>query len=153
MLHLQLTLLFLQHYCINKLNLMFQSLNSSKADTLGAATSGLCAIHCIITPFIFLAKAGSAAMHVDPPVWYQLIDYLFIIISFVAIHYATKNSTKNWMRISLWSTWGLLLVAILNETFEVIPLPEASVYIPALVIAGLHLYNQKYCRCEGNCCT
>lgn len=118
-------------------------------DTIGAATSGLCALHCIATPFIFLAKAGS--VHV--PEWYHMIDYVFIVISFAAIYFAAKNSTKNWMRIALWATWAVLLSAILNETFEIRPLPEASVYIPAIIIAALHLYNQKYCRCTDECCT
>ena len=126
--------------------------NLSKPDLVGAMTSGLCAIHCMITPFIFLAKAGSTAVHVEVPVWYQMIDYLFIIISFGAVYLAAKNTSKNWMRTALWTTWAILLLAILNETFEALHLPEAAVYVPALAIAGLHLYNQKYCQCEEECC-
>lgn len=133
---------------------MFQTRNLSRPDIIGATVSGLCALHCIAAPFIFLAKAGSAVSHVESPGWYQLIDYLFIVISFGAIYFATKNSSKNWIRIALWSVWIILLFAILNETFETIPLPEASVYVPALGIAVLHLYNQKYCQCtDSNCCT
>ncbi len=127
--------------------------NISKPDIMGAMTSGLCAIHCIATPFLFLAGAGSVTGHVEAPIWYQMIDYLFVIISFLAIYLATKTTTKNWMRVALWSTWALMVIAIFNETFEAVPLPEASVYLPALVIAGLHLYNQKYCQCTAECCT
>ncbi len=132
---------------------MLHSQNITKPDLMGAAASTLCALHCMAAPFLFLAKAGSSAMHVETPVWYQTFDYLFIIIAFVAIYFATKNTTKNWMRIALWTTWGILLLAILNETFEVKHLPEAAVYIPALAIAGLHLYNRKYCQCQEECCT
>ncbi len=118
-------------------------------DTIGAATSGLCALHCMATPFIFLAKAGSVYV----PEWYHMIDYVFIVISFGAIYLTLKTTVKNWMKIALWSTWSVLLLAILNETFEVKHLPEASVYVPALIIAVLHIYNQKYCKCKDDCCT
>ncbi len=121
----------------------------TKPDLIGATSSTLCALHCMATPFIFIAQAG----FVEAPEWYHIIDYFFIVISFAAIYYAAKNSSKDWMRIALWSTWSILLLAILNESLEVIHLPEASVYVPALVIAGLHLYNRKYCQCTEECCS
>lgn len=133
---------------------MIQIQNISKPDVIGATTSSLCAIHCMITPFIFIAKAGSSVGHIETPVWYHLIDYLFIVISFAAIFLATKNSTRKWVRTAMWVIWTLLLLAILNEGLELTHLPEASVYIPALVLSGLHLYNRKYCQCsDDSCCT
>lgn len=132
---------------------MIQSQNLSKPDMIGAMVSALCGIHCLAAPFIFLAKAGTSTVHIETPFWYQSIDYLFIVISFVTIYLATKTTTKNWVRIALWSTWSVLLVAIINESFEFLHLGEAAVYIPALIIAGLHFYNQKYCKCTAACCT
>ena len=68
--------------------------NLSKPDLVGAMTSGLCAIHCMITPFIFLAKAGSTAIHVEVPIWYQMIDYLFIVISFGAVYFEKLDANS-----------------------------------------------------------
>jgi hypothetical protein len=124
-----------------------------KADYFGAMAGVLCLFHCMATPFLFLAKACSTTCCADAPVWWKFIDYLFIAIAFGAIYYATRNTNKYWIQIALWSAWGILLFAILNESVEVVPLPEELAYIPALVIVGLHLYNHKYCKCtEGECC-
>ena len=130
---------------------MIRIQNSTKPDIIGATVSGLCALHCMVTPFIFVAKAAS--VHVHKPLWWGLIDYVFIIVSFLAIYQTVKNTSRNWMKYALWTVWFILLGGILNETFEIRHLPEAAVYVPALVLAGLHLYNKKYCKCDDdNCC-
>lgn len=123
-----------------------------KADTIGAISGSLCLIHCMGTPFLFMAKASSAACCTDTPIWWQFIDYFFIVVSFIAIYFTTKTTTKTWLQIALWGSWMLLLLAILNETFEITLQSEAFIYIPALAIIGLHFYNLKYCKCSGNDC-
>ena len=126
----------------------------TKPDIIGATASGLCALHCMATPFLFIATAHTATWGIEKPSWWQLIDYIFIVISFFAIYKATRNTTKNWMKYALWGTWVMLSLAVMNETFEISELPEASVYSPALVLVVLHLYNQRYCTCAGDsCCT
>ncbi len=117
-------------------------------DFIGVAASSLCFIHCAATPFLFVAKVCSETCCVDTPIWWQVIDYLFIIVSFAAIYYATKNSTKKWVRIALWSSWVLLLLTILGETLQLGFIPETFIYLPALAIVGLHFYNYKYCKCK-----
>lgn len=131
---------------------MIQSKKIAKPDIIGALASSLCLIHCVVTPLIFIVQTCSVASCADAPVWWQAIDYLFIVISFVAIFYASKNSSKRWILISLWSSWIILLLAILNKTFEVGLFPEVFHYLPALAIVGLHLYNYKYCLCKENKC-
>ncbi len=120
---------------------------NTKADSIGIVSSSICLIHCIATPFLFLAKACSDSCCNDAPLWWKLIDYLFLIISFTAIYFAAKKSTKRWLRIALWSAWGLLLFTLLNEAFEMELLPEKFIYVPAFSIIALHLFNQKYCKC------
>ncbi len=125
---------------------------SLKADYVGAIASLLCLVHCAATPFLFLVKTCARSCCVDVPTWWQLIDYGFLGISGLAIYYATKRSTKYWMQIALWSAWGALLFTIVNEGWGVVSLPEGVSYLPALVIVGLHLYNQRYCKYTGTGC-
>lgn len=124
-----------------------------KADTLGMVSSGLCLVHCIATPFLFLARTTcSHSGCADAPMWWRLIDYLFLAVSFIAIYHAITSETKTWMRFTFWGAWVLLFLAIINETFEVFSLSELFVYLPALFIIGLHFYNHKYCKCAVNDC-
>lgn len=123
-----------------------------KSDLIGALASSLCLIHCIATPFLFVAKACSATCCSSSPVWWQAIDYVFIIISFFAIFFATKNSTKKWIVFALWSSWFLLLITILCETFETGLFPSSFIYFPSAAIIGFHFYNLKYCKCREDTC-
>lgn len=126
------------------------------ADLIGAFASALCLLHCLATPFIFIAKACSVSMTTccaHAPVWWQVIDYVFIIISFTAIYYATKNSSVKWIQYALWGSWALLLVFVLGETLSLALFPAFLVYLPALAIVGLHVYNLKYCQCAGETCS
>lgn len=121
-------------------------------DKIGAFAGSLCLVHCAVTPFLFVAKACSVTCCAEAPAWWRMIDYLFIIISFFAIYHTTKETSKQWVRFSLWSSWVMLLLAMLNETASIVPVHETFVYIPALAIVVLHLYNMKYCRCNKNQC-
>ena len=125
---------------------MIHSQKIFKPDFIGVLASSLCLIHCVATPFLFVAKACSITCCSDSPAWWRVIDYIFIAISFIAILYATKNSTKKWIQIALWSSWILLLVAILSESFEIGLFPKSFAYFPALTIIGFHFYNLKYCK-------
>lgn len=125
-----------------------------KTDYLGAMASLLCLLHCIATPFVFVAKVCTRTCCSETPLWWMLIDYLFLIISFIAIYFASKNTSKQWIGIALWASWSVLLLIILNESVEIIALPEEAVYFPAFALIGLHIYNLRYCRCtDKGCCT
>ena len=122
-------------------------------DKIGAFAGSLCLLHCAVTPFLFVAKACSVTCCAETPVWWRMIDYLFIIISFFAIYHTTKHTSKPWVRYALWLSWGLLLLTIINESMAVVPLAASFVYVPAVAIIILHLYNMKYCRCaDEGCC-
>ena len=122
-------------------------------DTIGIIAGMLCTVHCLATPLLFIAKACSSVCCADAPVWWQLIDYAFLIISFIAIYFITKKSTLSWIKITFWISWFLLLLTLLNHTFRIISLPEYLIYIPASAIIILHFYNLKFCKCsEDSCC-
>ena len=123
-----------------------------KSDALGAIASGLCILHCLATPFFFIASACSLSCCNNAPLWWQWMDYVFLGISFLAIKYATKSSSKGWVVQGLWVAWVALFVAIFNIKMEWIYLAENIKFIPAFALVGLHVYNMRYCRCEKECC-
>ena len=63
-------------------------------DNLGIIASTLCMIHCIGTPFLFIAKACSTTCCADAPLWWKAIDYAFLIISFLLFILLQKSSNN-----------------------------------------------------------
>ena len=123
------------------------------SDILGALASGLCLIHCLATPFLFMAQAEVAHHHHHhhhgaSPVWWGLIDIALLGVSLGAVYWAARKSSSQWIKIALGASWLFLAFIILNEKFEFIHLAEAWIYAPAISLVGLHLYNRKYCYCE-----
>jgi len=124
---------------------------SAKSDAFGALASSLCLAHCIVTPILFAIQPISA--HAEGvPIWWGSLDYIFLILSSVAVYWSVKNSSKTWVKYALWASFVVLAMAILNEKFELFHLGELVVYIPAISLIGLHLYNRKYGQCvDDNC--
>ena len=130
------------------MNITFQ-----KPDNVGAIASSLCVIHCLMTPLIFAAQSLTAVHEHSAPVWWQSLDFLFIVISFIAINQSTKNSNNISIKYALWINWFTLFFLILNEKTEWFSLAEIITYIVAFTLAGLHIYNLNYCQCKSEeCC-
>lgn len=124
------------------------------SDQLGALSSSICAVHCMATPFLFVAKSCSDVCCSGTPTWWRIIDVLFLVISFIAIYFSAKNSTNTKIKIGLWVSWVILALIIVNEYYNVLHLPHWLIYIPAVSLIVLHIYNRKYCRCKTDkCCT
>ena len=119
-------------------------------DILGATASTMCLVHCIATPFIFIAQACTAACCSEAPVWWKAVDFVFLVISFAAIHYSTKNNPKRWLKSAMYISWVLLLIAVIMKSFGIGHLPELLGYIPAAAIIGLHIYNLRTNRCQDH---
>ena len=122
-----------------------------KSDTIGAFASGLCMVHCISTPFLFIASACSASCCNNTPSWWQWMDYLFLFISFFAIYQAVKSTTKGWVSQGLWISWAVLFFLIINLKVELIFLSGNIKFIPAFTLVVLHIYNLRYCQCDKGC--
>ena len=126
----------------------------NNSDYIGATSSGLCMLHCFATPFIFLSQ--SAAINISQEItflWY-LLNYMFLLISFIAIYYSVKNSSNFLVKVLLYSFWISLSALIINEALLLFPIPELYTYISAFTLITLHMYNLKYCRCnDDECCT
>ena len=124
-----------------------------KPDAIGSLASALCLIHCVATPFIFITQACTISCCAEAPIWWQAIDYIFIIISFFAILRSTQTSSNKTIKILLWSTWFIFFVSILNKTIQLLSLNINFIYVIGTILALLHVYNLNYCQCKDeNCC-
>ncbi|PWJ42992.1 MerC domain-containing protein [Sediminitomix flava] len=127
---------------------------SQKSDVFGAWASGLCLIHCLATPLLYVAKICTSSCCSDTPMWWSSLDYIFLGISLVAVYWSSINSSKTWVRYALWMNWVVLSGILLNEHFHFFSLAEESIYLPTLSLILLHIYNKKYCQCASDeCCT
>ncbi len=123
-----------------------------KTDYIGAIAGTLCLIHCAITPFVFIAKACTDVCCESAPTWWKMIDFVFLIISFLAIYQTTKNTNKPWLNRAFWISWLALCLLIFNEQLLWMKVDKLITYFPALLIIVFHLYSLKYCKCSKNTC-
>jgi len=124
-----------------------------KPDTIGSLASTLCLVHCIATPFIFITQACAISCCAEAPIWWQALDYIFIIVSFFAILRSTQTSSNKTIKILLWSTWFIFFISILNKTIQLFSININFIYATGIILALLHLYNLNYCQCKDeNCC-
>jgi len=127
---------------------------TSKSDSIGTLASILCFLHCLATPFLFAAQAGMTVEHESHPWWWSSFDMIFLAISFFAVYWSARKTSKKWVTYAFWCLWTLLAVIIFNEKLEIGHLAEELIYLPTLGLISLHFYNRHYCHCENdNCCT
>lgn len=124
-----------------------------RTDKVGIVASMLCMVHCLATPFLFLAKSYSISCSVASPAWWSSLDIIFLIISFLAVYQSGKNTSKSWIKYALWTAWVLLLIILSNEKLHLLHLWEHTIHFPAVALIALHFYNSKFCKCNtDNCC-
>lgn len=125
-----------------------------KSDAIGAIASAICLIHCVATPFLFVSAASlhHTNPHGNSPLWWGMIDVVFLVVSLLAVYWSGKSSSKEWMKYALYISWGFLAIFIIIERLIDIHIAEALLYVPAIALIGLHLYNQQYCQCKGDKC-
>ena len=59
-------------------------LKSLKLDYIGASASFLCFLHCLTTPLFLVASCTNVCCS-GTPIWWQSVDYIFIVVSFIVI--------------------------------------------------------------------
>ena len=118
-------------------------------DNIGATFSTLCVIHCFATPILFVTQSYMLVV----PGWWQALNYVFLLLSFFAVYKTSQNSSNQIVKILLYIFWGILATLLISEQFELFHLPEFITYSTGLTLAGLHIYNKKYCQCDDEeCC-
>ena len=122
------------------------------SDYVGASASGLCLMHCIATPILFLSQASLISISNEMLFLWQSLNFLFLAISFIAIYYSVQNSSNLYVKILFFLNWLILSALILIELFEILSIAEFYTYIAAISLSILHIYNLNYCRCEDDSC-
>ena len=115
-----------------------------KSDFLGAFFSLLCLIHCILTPIIFIsgcAIAAGSTDHSTSELLWGSFDYIFIIISLIAVFFSSKNSKSVYIKYALWLCWAIVSFYLINEKIHLLELNEITLYISASYLVILHSYN------------
>ena len=146
--NLKMNWLFLQPSCSR----MKMNISIGKPDSIGALASTLCLIHCMITPFIFIAKTCTDACCDSSPAWWFFIDYMFLIISCWAVYQSTQNTSKKFMKPLLWISWSIFFISIVNERLNLFLAPQILMNCAAITLVVLHLYNLNYCQCQTDKC-
>ena len=88
---------------------------SLKPDIFGAVASTLCVVHCILTPFLFLSNGAIYTKLNKTTFLWSNMDFIFILISFLAIYRSSQTTSKAFMKYALWTSWTCLFSLILNE--------------------------------------
>ena len=91
------------------------------ADKLGIASAIICTVHCLVVPVLFLFKywwtnnTGRLLFSGGLPAWWELFDYLFLIVGFAAVYHASAHAAGKNIKIALWLFWLCLGVAVVFE--------------------------------------
>lgn len=123
-----------------------------KADLLGALASGLCMVHCLATPFLFIAAACTDSCCASAPAWWRWIDVLFLVISFFAVYRSASRSDHTGWKLGLWISWVALFVFVSNEQLGILPVAHYFKYTAACSLIAFHLINLRHCRCQAKRC-
>ncbi|MGB3547043.1 MAG: MerC domain-containing protein [Saprospiraceae bacterium] len=120
-----------------------------KPDLLGLAASGLCALHCTITPLFFAAQpllhhtTDHAHHHTGLSFWSSL-DYVFLLLSLVAVWLASRASRRPSTRAWLWVGFSCFSLGLILESYS--PWALALLYLGSGILVVTHLVNFHQCR-------
>ena len=107
------------------------------ADSISILTSGICLIHCLATPLLLVVGYG-------PFIEQEGSKYIFVIISFLSIFYALKDSSSLKIGVLLWTSFWIFLFSIFfHEEYTWL---NYSSYLGSVGIIIGHILNIKKCK-------
>ncbi len=122
--------------------------NLKKSDTFGILISSLCLVHCLFMPLLLVFRVSLTYI----PTWWKGLDYIFLVLSFLAVYRSSTTTSKSFMKGLFWISWCVLIFVIVNEKLALMPLPEVSILLPTISLIFLHEYNRRYCTCATDKC-
>ena len=123
-------------------------MKQKQSDLLGAFASGLCAIHCTLTPIFFLAKPmldNSIEIHAHGNSFWTALDYVFLVLSLVAVWFSSKHTSHKAIKWVLWIAWIVFSIGLLSERIHF----ENGIwlmYAGSITLVIAHIINYRHCR-------
>ncbi|MEO1011577.1 MAG: MerC domain-containing protein [Bacteroidota bacterium] len=120
----------------------------SYSDLLGVTASGLCAIHCALTPVFFAAKPlleTTMNKHVHGTGFWAQVDYLFLVLSLAAVWYSARHTVHTGIKKVLWGAWGVFAMGLLSEALYFAH-GKWFMYIGSITLVAAHVYNHRHCK-------
>ncbi len=124
--------------------------NVNKPDILGATVSGLCTIHCLLTPLIFVARPllddtmGHDHHGHHSGLWAYL-DYLFLVLSLIAVYLSARHSSRSSFKWALWLSWAVFAGGLVGESTGING-SSYLMYAGSLSLIIVHLGNLRVKR-------
>ncbi len=118
------------------------------SDWLGTAASGLCAIHCTLTPIFFVAKpalASTLGEHDHHHGLWAALDYVFLALSLLAVWYSARHTTHAQIKWILWAAWGVFAFGLLSELLE-LSFGHWFMYAGSIALVITHIINYRHCQ-------
>jgi len=109
------------------------------SDKIGVLSSALCLIHCIVTPFLI----GTILFSDSQVHSYHLFDYIFLIISFIAVWFSTHKHANPYIKIALWSFFTIFAITLIIKHW--FPYAQYILYTSSFGLIAAHIYNWRYC--------
>ncbi len=122
--------------------------NLNRSDLFGAAVSGLCAIHCTLTPIFFVAKPvieSTVGEHAHGSHLWLALDYIFLVLSLGAVWYSSRHTNHQMIKRVLWIAWFVFAFGLLSEPFD-LSFGKAFMYLGSITLVIAHVKNYRYCR-------
>ena len=120
----------------------------NRSDLIGAAASGLCAIHCTLTPILFAAKPvleGTMGVHAHGGGFWAVLDYTFLVLSLAAVWYSARHTNHATIKRILWIAWLVFAAGLLSEPLD-LSYGKWLMYIGSVTLVITHLQNYRYCK-------
>lgn len=130
----------------------FKKLKNS--DFFGVTISGLCAIHCSITPLLFAAKPllQDTISHKNESGIWESLDYFFLVLSLAAVWYSSIYSKLNVIKWALWISWLIFSFGLMSEHYNT-TYGIWMMYIGSICLIISHIINHRYCKkCQKEQC-
>lgn len=136
---------------------MNSPLTTSRSDLFGAFASGLCLIHCALTPLLFAARPmidsaidAHGYGHTHGPVFWWMFDFVFLGLSFIAVYFSTRQSGHKLYKTLLWLFFVVFAAGLLSELVHF----EMGIWLMYTGSIGLvitHIKNYRFCKqCQLN---
>ena len=126
----------------------------NRTDLMGAAASGLCAIHCTLTPLILAVRPvleGSVGEHAHGCGSWAALDYVFLTFSLVAVWFSARYTSHASIKWILWIAWVIFAAGLFAE-----PLGFSHgkwlMYGGSITLVITHIQNYRYCQCDNEMC-